>query len=104
MVATLATSQNQLFKKKTFFALLLFFWQKYEIFAPIGKRNLANYWIPTPHWWTTQRKKLLGFNQFLYFAFPCNFLKFQHFKQIISRRFEILKNNLIHAEPENLQP
>jgi hypothetical protein len=29
-------------------------------------------------------KKLMDFHQFLYFFLPCNFLKFQHFEQIIS--------------------
>ncbi len=28
-----------------------------------------------------ESKKLMGFHQFSYFSLPCNFLKFQHFKQ-----------------------
>jgi hypothetical protein len=43
---------------------------------------------------------VLGFHQILYFALSCNFLKFWHLKQAISRKFDILKNNVIPTEPE----
>jgi len=43
---------------------------------------------------------VLGFHQILYFALSCNFLKFWHLKQAISRKFDILKNILIPTEPE----
>jgi hypothetical protein len=36
--------------------------------------------------------KLMGFHQFLYFCLLCNFLKFWHFKHIISRKYDIYKN------------
>jgi hypothetical protein len=43
---------------------------------------------------------VLGFHQILYFALSCSVLKFWHLKQAISRKFDILKNNLIPTEPE----
>ncbi len=43
-------------------------------------------------------KRLPGFHQSLDFALPCNFLEFWHFKQRISKKFYIFKNNLINAE------
>jgi len=57
MVATLATSQNQFFFFKHFCTSSFFWGQNYEIFATIGKRNLVNYWIPTPHWWTDPKQE-----------------------------------------------
>jgi hypothetical protein len=43
---------------------------------------------------------VLGFYQILYFALSCNFLKFWHLKQAISRKFDIFKNYLIPTECE----
>jgi hypothetical protein len=34
-------------------------------------------------------KQGLGSHQLLYFSFPCNFLKFQHLEQTISKKFKI---------------
>jgi hypothetical protein len=48
------------------------------------------------------RKRLPSLHQSLYFALPCNFLEFWHFKQIISKKFYSFKNNLINAELEKV--
>jgi hypothetical protein len=45
-----------------------------------------------------ETRKLLDFHRFLYFVFPCNFLKFRHLKQII-KQIDIFKNNLIITKP-----
>jgi hypothetical protein len=42
-----------------------------------------------------RNKKLLSFHQFLSFVFPFNFFRFWHFKHIISRNFDIFRNNWI---------
>jgi hypothetical protein len=48
-------------------------------------------------------KKLLGFAPIFVFFPPSYFyLNFLHFKQIISKKINILKNNLITAKPEKL--
>jgi len=52
--------------------------------------------------WFVMMVWLLGFHQFLNFVFPCNFLKFWHFKQIMSRKLGMLKNNLITTKLENV--
>jgi hypothetical protein len=44
----------------------------------------------------------LGSHQFLYFSHPCNFLKIRHFKQIISQKISISKNNLIPTKHEKV--
>ncbi len=49
------------------------------------------------------RERVPGFHQSLYFALPCNFLEFWHFKLINSKKFDIFKNHLINAELEKLQ-
>jgi hypothetical protein len=37
-----------------------------------------------------------------FFSFPCNFLRFQHVKHIISRNFQTSKNNLIITKLEKV--
>jgi hypothetical protein len=53
-------------------------------------------------WQTGLKQEAPNFHQLLYFSLPWNFLKFQHFKKIIFRKFDIFKNNLITAKPETL--
>jgi hypothetical protein len=48
-------------------------------------------------------KKLLSFHHLKRNSFPCNFLKFHHFKQRFSTKiFPFKKNNLIAAKPEKV--
>jgi hypothetical protein len=42
------------------------------------------------------------FYQMLYSALPHNILKFQHFKQIMSRKYDIFKDNLILGKPKKV--
>ncbi len=48
-----------------------------------------------------QSKKLWGVSAiFLYFVFPCNFIKFQDFKtHDFLENFTIFKNNFINSQP-----
>jgi hypothetical protein len=50
-----------------------------------GEKNIINYWIFVLEWWIglKQARSSWGFQQFLYFAFLCDFIKSQHFKQRI---------------------
>jgi hypothetical protein len=54
------------------------------------------------YWPELGSKRLQGFHQLLYFSLLCNFLIFQIFKQLISKRNNIFQNNGIIAESEKV--
>lgn len=59
----------------------------------LGQKNVAK----------TLKKEAFGFPRiFSNFSLLCNFFKFHHFKQTISEKLNIFRNNVIMAKPEKV--